>query len=198
MKKVLFFSIVMGVSFFANAETKPENTDIEELVREHNGKIEEFEHRIKNIENRLNIDASDSVAFGKPTQVTEETIKGKTPEAVINLAKDYIRMDQNENARTALDLYIKNNPKDIYFGMMHYFIGKTYFLDKKYIEASKSFMQSFEINPNSRKAPNSLYKLALCFLRLNKKDQMKITLEKLVSTYPGSKKAKKAKEMLNK
>ncbi len=196
MKKVLLLSLVACTPLFAASQSS--NSDIEELVREHNGKIEELEHRIKYIENKLGINSSEAVSLLNSSKVTADSIKNKTPESVIEMAKDYIREDQTENARAALDLYLKNNPKNIYFGMMHYYIGKSYLLEKNYVDATKAFMYSFELNPNGKKAPNALYGLAISFLRLNKKEQMKTTLEKLISSYPSSNKAKKAKNLLKK
>ena len=81
---------------------------------------------------------------------------------------------------------------------MKFYIGKSYFEEKKYQDAAKSFMESFEANQNGKKTSKALYKLAECFMKLGKNDQMKMTLEKLASTFPKTKYGKKAVAWLDK
>ena len=80
---------------------------------------------------------------------------------------------------------------------MHFYIGKSYFEEKDYQNAAKAYMESFEINPNGAKTPKALFKLSLCFFKLGKQDQRKITLEKLAVTFPKFRYGKKAIAELN-
>ncbi len=79
---------------------------------------------------------------------------------------------------------------------MHFYIGKSYFKEKNYREAAKAYMESFEINPNGAKTPKALFRLSLCFFKLGKQDQRKMTLEKLATTFPQFKHGKKAISLL--
>jgi len=201
MKKIflccfIFFSLA-EVEAGNQANTNPSESDLDELVRNHSGEIDELKHRIKIIEQNLGIYRSESIKNKKPEQIAEE-IKGKSPEAVIEIAKDFIGHDRYEEARRILEVFIKNDPKNLYCGRMYFYIGKTYFEERNYQEAAKAYMESFEIGPNGAKAPKALFKLSECFFKLGKEDQRKMTLEKLSSTFAQFKHGKKAYTLLKK
>ncbi len=197
MKKFFLYGFALiGVVCVSNElHAKQNDSDFEELVRSHNGKIEELEHRIKIIEQNLGISHTESISTEKTNQVEDE-IKGKSPEAVIEISKSFIKQDKYKEARRVLDAFLKTSPKISYQGKAHFYIGKSYFEEKEYQNAAKAYMETFETSPNGIKAPKALYKLSECFMKLGKRDQMKITLEKLVSTFPKSKYGKKASEKL--
>lgn len=201
MKRFLLYSFVFlslaGVKAESRAYANQTESDIDELVRNHSGEIEELKHRIKTIEQNLGIYRAESIITKKPEQIAEE-IKGKSPEEVIEIAKDFISHDRYEEARSVLKVFIKNNPKNLYCGRMHFYIGKTYFEERNYQEAAKSYMESFEIGPKGAKAPKALFKLSECFFKLGKEDQRKLTLEKLASTFAQFKHGKKAYALLKK
>ena len=205
MKKLFLCSFVFLSLARVDAENKTVSqlrvnsgeSDLEDLVRNHSGEIEELKHRIKIIEQNLGIYRSESLVTKKPEQIAEE-IKGKSPEAVIEIAKGFIEHDRYAEARSVLETFIKKNPKNLYCGRMHFYIGKTYFEEKNYQEAAKSYMESSEIGPNGAKAPKALFKLSECFLKLGKEDQRKMTLEKLASTFAQFKHGKKACNLLKK
>lgn len=187
-----FCSVWFLFSFFF-VEAEISNSDLEELVRNHNGKIEELTHRIEQIENNLGISHNDTVT----QEQAVENIKGKSPEDIIKIAKDFIKHDRYQNARILLTEFIKNNQKSTYCGTMHFYIGKSFLEEKKYQDAAKAFMESFETNPKGKKTAKALYKLAECFMKLGKNDQMKTTLKKITTSFPGTKYAKKATAELN-
>lgn len=199
MKKVFCggFALFCIVSAFASSNVaSSHNADIEELIRSHNGKIEELSHRLEQIEKKLGISPED-FSSKNPEQVSAD-IKGKSPQSIIETAKNLIKRDKYQNARNNLSAFIKDNPKSPYCGTMNFYIGKSYFEEKKYQDAAKSFMESFEANQNGKKTSKALYKLAECFMKLGKNDQMKMTLEKLASAFPKTKYGKKASTWLGK
>ena len=73
-----------------NAGLNSSGSDFEELIRSHNGKIEELEHRVKMIEQNLGISYSEKVASKTPEQIAAE-VKGKSPEEIIEMANDLIK-----------------------------------------------------------------------------------------------------------
>ena len=202
MKRIFLCSFVLislsGVEAKDSVETPSSESDFGELIRSHNGKIEELEHRVKMIEQNLGISHSEKVASKTPEQVASE-IKGKTPEEIIEMANDLIKLDKNQEARDVLDTFIENHPKSIHCGKMYFYIGKSYFEEKDYQNAAKAYMKSFEINSRGDKTPKALFRLSDCFLKLGKQSQRKITLEKLASAFPkvkyGKKAAKRLKEL---
>lgn len=201
MKRVFLCGFVLLGLSCAEAEdlvkAKSNESEFEELIRNHNGKIEELEHRIKIIEQNLGIYRSDSIITKNHEQISSE-IKGKSPTEILEIAKDFLKHDRYGEARSVLTVFIKNNPKNSYCGTMHFYIGKSYFEEKDYQNAAKAYMESFEASPKGSKTPDALYELSECFMKLGKKDHQKTTLEKLVSTFPRSEQGRKAaKELKN-
>jgi len=200
MKSVFLCGFVFLSLYGAEAkdlvDTKSDNSDLEELVRDHGGEIEELKHRISVIEQNLGISHQKKVPSKSPEQIAKD-IKGKSPEEIITMAKDLIDLDKCQEARDVLNAFIKEHPKNLYCGRMHFYIGKSYFKEKDYKNAAQAYMESFEVNPNGTKTPKALFRLSLCFFKLGKQDQRKITLEKLAETYPKFKYGEKAIAKLN-
>jgi TolA-binding protein len=100
-----------------------------------------------------------------------------------------------DKARNLLEAFIKRNPTGIYCGMMLFYIGNCYFLEKDYENAAVEYMKGFKTNPNGSRAAETLYKLALCFEKLHENANCKLTLERIRDDYPGEF-AKKALQKL--
>ena len=195
---VSFLSFCLcGVEAKDHIDPKSNNLDLEELIRNHSGEIEELKHRIKIIEQSLGISHSEKVVLKDSKQIANK-IKKKTPEEIIEMAKDLISLDRCQEARDILNAFISEHPQNLYCGRMYFYIGKSYFEERDYQSAAKAYMESFEINPKGAKTPKALFKLSQCFFKLGKQDQKKITLEKLASTFPQFKHGKKAIALLKK
>jgi len=201
MRKFFLCSFVLISLYNVEAKdavnAKSNESDFEELIRTHNGKIEELEHRVKIIEQNLGIYRSDSIVTKNHEQISAE-IKEKSPKDVLETAKNFLKHDRYAEARSILNAFIKNNPKNSYCGMMHFYVGKSYFEEKNYQNAATEYMKSFEASPMGEKTPKALYKLSLCFLKLGKESQRETTLKKLAATFPKSKYGRKATEQLKK
>lgn len=195
MKKFFLCVFVFLILAEARADNRvsanQNESDVDELVRSHSGKIEELEHRIKIIEQNLGISHS-RYTTPKSLEEVKKEIKGKSPEEVIEMANDLIKLDRCNEARDILNTFVKENPKSLYIGRMYFYLGKSYFEEKDYQNAAKAYMESFEINPNGAKTPKALFRLSSCFFKLGKQDQRKMTLEKLATTFPQFKYGKKA------
>lgn len=200
MKKFFLCGLVFFSLFEVNAENainlESHESDLEDLVRCHNGEIEKIKYRIKIIEQNLGI-SHQEIVISKNLEKIEKDIKTKSPEEVIELAKDLINMDKCQEARDILNAFIKRNPKSPYCGKIHFYIGKSYFIEKDYQKAAKSYMESFEINPNGSKTPKALFRLSQCFFKLGKQGQRKMTLQKLALTFSNVKYGQKALSALN-
>lgn len=200
MKNVFLYGFVFLSLYGTEAKdlvsSKSNDLDLEELVRDHSGEIENLRHRISIIEQNLGISYQKKVSSKSPEQIAND-IKGKSPEVIIEMANDLIDLDKFQEARDILNAFIKEHPKNLYCGRMYFYIGKSYFKEKDYKNAAQAYMESFELNPNGTKTPKALFRLSLCFFKLGKQDQRKITLEKLATTYTKFKYGKKAIAKLN-
>ena len=180
------------------------NADQEDLVRELYGKVEELTHKVDLLEKKL-------ATLPAPTDETDTTkeksvegdpyqkeIEKLSPEEVIKKAKHDIEDNKYEKARGVLNAFVVKNPKNLYIGMMQYYIGKSFFEEQNYEKAATAYIECFGTNANGAKTPKALYQLAVCFKKLGKDDQMQKTLDKLIDTYPNCKYVKKAKKLKKK
>ncbi len=74
-------------------------------------------------------------------------------------------------------------------------LGLIEFQNKNFEEAKIYFSRIFTEIPESSLAPSALLNLAKSFLQLKSKDEAKQTIDELVSRYPDSKEAAKAKKL---
>ena len=74
-----------------------------------------------------------------------------------------------------------------------YWLGETYFAQKKYNEALPLFQESLKLK-NSEKKADAQFMIAQTYERLGNKVKAKAAYEKVVKNYPMSKNVKRAKE----
>ena len=86
-------------------------------------------------------------------------------------------------ARTALTAFLAQHPKSNLADNAHYWIGETHFAEKSYTKAAEQFSYTFETYPESNKAPDSLLKLGISLLRLEKKEEACITFVALLERF---------------
>jgi TolA-binding protein len=191
MKKIFFISVLLGIMCDLNAQDGSLE-DLSESVRILTGKVEEMENKLKETQNKLDVLVS-AKAEEDAVRRDAEIIANKTPEEILKTAKDMIKDKKTNEARSMFNAFISKNPRDIFCGMMEYYVAKSFIKDGDKQNAAIWFMKSFKTNPKGAKVPKTLYKLALCFKELSETVKCKSTLEKIISDYPGmfAQKAKK-------
>lgn len=152
--------------------------DLEDTVRTLNGKIEELEHEVAQLKQRLNIVAPQTES-SEISGITAQEISNLSAEDLIKKAKGLIKNDHFKEARDILNAFIQKNPKHVKLGVAHYYLAKSYFEEKNYTQAADSYMDSYQADKKGSKTAKALLKLSKCFIKLNKKEQAKATLEKL-------------------
>jgi len=85
-----------------------------------------------------------------------------------------------------LNPFIERHSENVYCGMAMFYVGESYFREKNYKNAALEYMKSYKKNSRGHKSAECLYKLALCFKRLLKKEECKTTLDKLIRDHPSS------------
>ncbi|MDR1983190.1 MAG: tetratricopeptide repeat protein [Holosporaceae bacterium] len=186
MKKVIYF-----LSFIVLAvETSVGSDDFNELsdsVRENTGKIEELSKTIAELQKRISLleDTLNKKNQEEANQKTVEIISQKTPEEILKISRDMIEENNMDDARKMLNAFITKNPTSIYCGMMLFYVGNSYFIEKDYKNAALEYMKGFKANSAGSKSAETLYKLALCFKQLQQMNKYESTLKKIVEDYPG-------------
>ena len=85
----------------------------------------------------------------------------------------------NQTCKEFLKEFINDYPEHELTGSAHYWLGEINFLKKEYREAALVFAEGYQKYPESKKAPDSLYKLAESLIKIEKKDEACETLNQL-------------------
>ncbi|MDR2781514.1 MAG: tetratricopeptide repeat protein [Holosporaceae bacterium] len=183
MKKVIY-SLLLTIFISEIYGKDSDMEDLSDTVRNLTGKVEELEKTVQEQGKRLE-ELDEKNKQREENQSEFGTIPDKSPEDVIKTACDLLDQNEIEKGRKMLDAFIAKNPTNIYCGMMLFYVGNSYFMEKDYKNAALAYMKGFKANPAGCKAAETLYKLAICFRRLGEKEKWKSTLEKIISDYPG-------------
>ena len=103
-----------------------------------------------------------------------------------------------KNARKLFEEYIEKFPKGKWIGQAYFWIGESYFKEKKYEEAILSYQKLIELRGWHPLKPTAMFKQAQAFKALGDIEAYKILLKKVINQYPNSKEAEKAKKLLKK
>lgn len=184
--------------------------------------VQALQLRIKEIEKKLGI--TPKVVSNETTVVSNETISSNetailstnatnatNTNATINQVekpltevelyeKAYSSYQQDDfrNARKLFEEYIEKFPKGKWIGQAYFWIGESYFKEKKYEEAILSYQKLIELRGWHPLKPTAMFKQAQAFKALGDIEAYKILLKKVINQYPNSKEAEKAKKLLRK
>ncbi len=126
--------------------------------------------------------------------------KAHSNEAEANLYKEAFELFQSRKYPGAIGKFqeiIKRFPSSPYLDNCHYWIGESHFAMGNFAKAVTSFRAVFTI-PNTDKDDDSQLKLGYSYLRLGEKKRAVEEFKKLVSFYPDSEYAPRAKDELSK
>jgi tol-pal system protein YbgF len=66
----------------------------------------------------------------------------------------------------------------------HFWLGETYYVQGDYKQAAQSFLKGYRDYPDGRKAPDTLFKLALSLQQLEQTSQACSTFAEVAKKYP--------------
>lgn len=121
----------------------------------------------------------------------------ETPQAVYERGLDLIqRQGDMAKGREVMQDFLKKYPQDPLAVNAMYWIGETYYGEKKYENAILQFQDVIQKYGDHPKVASALYKQGLSFHALGDNKNAKVILKKVVDTFPLAEEAKKAKEKL--
>ena len=184
--------------------------------------VQALQLRIKEIEKKLGI--TPKIVSNKTAVVSNETISSNktailstnatnatnTNATITQVEKPLTEVELYEKAyssyqqgdfkyaRKLFEEYIEKFPKGKWIGQAYFWIGESYFKEKKYEEAILSYQKLIELQGWHPLKPIAMFKQAQAFKALGDIEAYKILLKKVINQYPNSKEAKKAKKLLRK
>lgn len=127
----------------------------------------------------------------------EQTAQQPTSkEGHYGLAREKLERNEHDAARKLFASFIEKWPGDPLAANSQYWLGESFYGQKKYREAILEFRKVNEKYPKSDKAPDALLKIGYAFVALGLKDEARLFLDEVVRSHPKSPAAKLAKTKL--
>ena len=122
----------------------------------------------------------------------------KNPSEIYSYAYDMLVRENFSEAEKSFKAFIGEHPNDPLASNAYYWLGETYYVQKKFQLASISFARGFQNFPKGNKAIDQLFKLALTFMNLGKNEDACAAFSKLESEFPNAPKriSNRAKEYI--
>ncbi|MBT7769372.1 MAG: tol-pal system protein YbgF [Rhodospirillales bacterium] len=107
-----------------------------------------------------------------------------TPQEQYRFAFKLLGQAKYDEAEAAWKEFLGKHGDDKLASNAHYWLGKTYYVRKRYKPAAGSFYQGFKTNPKGPKASVTLLELGMSLANLDKKNEACTTFEKLKADFP--------------
>mgnify|MGYP001190644880 CR=1 FL=1 len=122
----------------------------------------------------------------------------KSPSEIYSYAYDMLVRENFIEAEKSFKAFIGEHPNDPLASNAYYWLGETYYVQKKFQLAAISFARGFQSFPKGNKAIDQLFKLALTFMNLGKNEDACAAFSKLESEFPNAPKriSNRAKEYI--
>jgi tol-pal system protein YbgF len=120
----------------------------------------------------------------------------KSPEALYQKGLETFKNGDPQKARESLAKFVELYPTHDLAANAHYWLGETYYSEKKYDQAILEFQEVIKNFPGKEKVPAALLKQAMAFNALGDVKSARYLYKKLVAEFPTADEAKAAKERL--
>jgi len=113
---------------------------------------------------------------------------------IYNLARQKLDQGQMGRARELLQDFLARFPKDELAANAQYWLGETYYAEKKWNDAIVEFQKVLKEHKNSEKVPDALLKIGMSFQAQGDCQNAKLFFEEVVQSHRNSPLAKTARE----
>ncbi|HCC69077.1 MAG TPA: tol-pal system protein YbgF [Nitrospiraceae bacterium] len=129
-------------------------------------------------------------------EAEEQMVAKKEPKDLYLEAYEIYKKGETREARERFESLIKEHPKNEYSSRAHFWIGESYYKEKKYESAILAYEDYLRENPKGEKTPEALLKQGYSFYAIGDARIGKVILEKLIRKFPNSSEAEMAKKRL--
>jgi tol-pal system protein YbgF len=163
--------------------------DLALFKEDHNRRITAFEERLLKLEKEVE-ELPKKLAEARPD------VLQKDPEALYRKGLDTFRAGETQKARELLTRFLEIYPDHELSANARYWVGETYYGEKKYDSAILEFQEVIKKFHNKEKAPAAMLKQAMAFKELGDMKSARYVLKKLLEDFPAAEEVKPAKERL--
>lgn len=174
-----------------NADATGRVADLEEQIRELNGRVDVVENKLgqshSGIESALRSSQQQSVDNNAKIAALQEAMTTMEKQIyALNAEVNALRAEKAaaQAERSAKQAAAKKNPFDA---------GQGFFEDKDWKQAILNFQKYRDENPKGPKFADATYKIGVSFQELGMKDEAKTFYDEVVSKFPKSDEARRAK-----
>ncbi len=172
-----------------NADTANRFADLEEQVRHLNGRVEVVENRMgqsnSGVENALKSSQEQNRDLNQKIALLQEAMtKMEKDIYALNAELQAVKADK---AAAHAEKTAKQSKKDIYE------VGQGFFEKKDWKQAILNYQKYRDENPKGAKFADATYKIGVAFHELGMKDEAKTFYDEVVSKFPKSEEARRAK-----
>jgi len=172
-----------------NADTANRFADLEEQVRHLNGRVEVVENRMgqsnSGVENALKSSQEQNRDLNQKIALLQEAMtKMEKDIYALNAELQAVKADK---AAAHAEKTAKQSKKDIYE------VGQGFFEKKDWKQAILNYQKYRDENPKGAKFADATYKIGVAFQELGMKDEAKTFYDEVVSKFPKSEEARRAK-----
>lgn len=155
---------------------------IKEEQENDNTVIEEANNIIKKVPQNL--------LTTKENPVTDKQLEylAKDPSDIYKHAYNMLIQENFLDAEKYFNIFIGENPEDPLASNAYYWLGETFYVQKKFQKAAISFAKGYQKFPKGNKAIDQLFKLALTFINLGKNEDACAAFSKLEIEFPNASK----------
>jgi tol-pal system protein YbgF len=157
---------------------------------------EEMDRRLTALEGRSdNLEKTIGVLQNKTTATSPAQVE-LSPEAQYQQGLNAFKGGNSQKARELLTKFIELYPNHELAANAHYWLGETYFTEKKYDQAVLEFEKVIKNYPGKEKVPSAILKQGMAFMGLGDVTSARYVLKKLLKSYPHTEEAGLAKARL--
>ena len=186
-------------------------SNLEEQIRELNGKLEEAEFNSRSVSDKLDsvvadiefrLNALEKSVKDEPKKINESKLQDesglvskveKTSEDLTldltdsisgyDKAFSYLRKSEYERAEVEFKNFIAHNKGIDLISNAYYWLGETYYVRKNYEQSAVHFLKGYQELPKGNKASDNLMKLAMSLGKLGKKQEACATFAKMLKEF---------------
>ena len=111
-------------------------------------------------------------------------------------ARSLLATNNHTGAISALQEFIKQYPQSVHVLNAHYDLGEAYFQAEDYKKSLVSYRHVASSSSQTPRVIDAMFRIADCQIELKDRDAAKGTLKKIISNYPGTVAAEKARKRL--
>jgi len=97
-----------------------------------------------------------------------------------------LRNGKHEESRQGFMIFLKKYSYHDYADNAQYWLGESYYDQKKYAKALREFRKVVEVHPKGNKVPDAMLKMAYCYDSMGDRGKASRVLRQVVAVFPKS------------